>query len=693
MTTSKEPILVPKLLAWAAQENPDGVARRDPLFSWDDVQSLKTLPWRETTWKDFNQLVDAGAFLFSERGWPVRGKNEQQATEPIKVAVFLSTELASCIALYALIKCGNSVLLPSPRNSINVLVDMLVQEGIERIIFSSVYEAVAKSVGDELAKRQVGLAPTLAPIPSQEELDDRKETCGVFPYELDDELEWKRPIWFVHTSGSSGMVPTICPYTHQIMVETARAMTLGNIQGENHISLAPLFHLMVHIRGPIYCALNRDTVTTGPMGPPPSATQLAALISKSNCDGITVVPQLLKALTETPGGLDALKRLKGVKYGAAALPNKTKRALDDAGIKHVNSYGLSEASVLADCEPDRWPANVKLDTDWMTSTGLHTLKFEFFSKASDGVPDLYELIALAGDIPCSVSNVPGGYATGDLVERHPDYPEWFRIWGRKKAIVVLANGENAPIRALEEALEAHPWVRTALVYGTARPQVGVLVELDPEHAVGKGNQEADAAARNELWPTIEKVNAELPDFARLFKSMILFASPEVPIPRTDKGTPKRQVAMKMYEDDIDNLYTSVAAGTGAAVQFNSVDQESLQKMVISILHTIYGDDKEINPDTSLTLELGQDSLRATMTRTSIVASLRAASQSGNVPELAGFMPDDVPTLIAYQYSTPATLAWAVMGYGRSKAVVEKLISSAVHEAGVEAMSIRFGQRP
>ncbi|CAD6886720.1 unnamed protein product, partial [Tilletia caries] len=180
----KEPILVPKLLAWAAQENPDGVARRDPLFSWDDVQSLKTLPWRETTWKDFNQLVDAGAFLFSERGWPVRGKNEQQATEPIKVAVFLSTELASCIALYALIKCGNSVLLPSPRNSINVLVDMLVQEGIERIIFSSVYEAVAKSVGDELAKRQVGLAPTLAPIPSQEELDDRKETCGVFPYEL-----------------------------------------------------------------------------------------------------------------------------------------------------------------------------------------------------------------------------------------------------------------------------------------------------------------------------------------------------------------------------------------------------------------------------------------------------------------------------------------------------------------------------
>ncbi|CAD6956375.1 unnamed protein product [Tilletia laevis] len=221
------------------------------------------------------------------------------------------------------------------------------------------------------------------------------------------------------------------------MVETARAMTLGNIQGENHISLAPLFHLMVHIRGPIYCALNRDTVTTGPMGPPPSATQLAALISKSNCDGITVVPQLLKALTETPGGLDALKRLKGVKYGAAALPNKTKRALDDAGIKHVNSYGLSEASVLADCEPDRWPANVKLDTDWMTSTGLHTLKFEFFSKASDGVPDLYELIALAGDIPCSVSNVPGGYATGDLVERHPDYPEWFRIWGRKKAIVSM----------------------------------------------------------------------------------------------------------------------------------------------------------------------------------------------------------------------------------------------------------------
>ncbi|CAD6933912.1 unnamed protein product [Tilletia controversa] len=173
------------------------------------------------------------------------------------------------------------------------------------------------------------------------------------------------------------------------------------------------------------------------MGPPPSATQLAALISKSDCDGITVIPQLLKALTELPGGVEILKRLKWIRYGGSGLPNETKRILDGAGINYINSYGLSEASALADGNPNRWPANVKLDREWISDTGLHELKFEFFSKASDGVPDLYELIALAGDIPCSVSNVPGGYATGDLVERHPDYPEWFRIWGRKKAIVSM----------------------------------------------------------------------------------------------------------------------------------------------------------------------------------------------------------------------------------------------------------------
>ncbi|KAE8259415.1 hypothetical protein A4X13_0g1038 [Tilletia indica] len=651
MTTSNKPISVPSLLNQAAQERPNDLARRDPLFSWDQVQTSEILKWRETTWKELEELTDAGAFLFGDRGWPKRGKDEQRTTEPIKVAALLTTELDSMVALNSLIKRGNSVLLLSPRNTVSVLVDMLVHQRTTRIAYAPAYQAIARSVGDELAKRNVGLAPELLPIPSQKELDERKMTCGVFPYELDDEFEWTQPCFYIHTSGSSGDMPTICPYTHEILVQCSRTMAAGLPPGLTHLSLAPLFHLMLHIRGPVHCALAQHTVTSAPFGPPPSASHLAALISKSHCNYASIVPQLLESLVDAPGGIESLKHLKWITFGGASLSKRAQRAFDDAGVNYFSSYGSSEVWGVANGNPQRWPKGAQLDRDWITSINLHRVEFKPYAKASDGIPDLYELVVFEDGIPCSVRNIPGGRATGDLVERHSDYPDWFRIWGRKSAVVVLANGENAPVKLLEEALEADPWVKAALIFGTGRPQIGVLIE-------GDGGHELDTM-RKKLWPCVERVNAKLPDFAKLFQNMILFTSPDKAIPRTDKGTPKRQLALRMYEEEIDRLYASAAAGSGSLVRLESLDQESLLKMVLEILTKIYGAEEDIKSDTSLTLELGQDSLRATMTRTSIVASLRVAAESGKFPELASFTPGDVSPQIAYEFSTPATLANAL----------------------------------
>ncbi|CAD6938986.1 unnamed protein product [Tilletia controversa] len=111
--------------------------------------------------------------------------------------------------------------------------------------------------------------------------------------------------------------------------------------------------------------------------------------------------------------------------------------------------------------------------------------------------------------------------------------------------------------------------------------------------------------------------------------------------------------------------TLPCSGTDSAVNLGS----TLLDMVQSVLASVYGTETPIKPDTSLTLELGQDFLRATMIRTSIVTSLRAAAESGAIPQTAAFDPEKLPALLTYQYSTPAELAnflhESITGKGKS----------------------------
>lgn len=54
-------------------------------------------------------------------------------------------------------------------------------------------------------------------------------------------------------------------------------------------------------------------------------------------------------------------------------------------------------------------------------------------------------------------------------------------------------------------------------------------------------------------PVIEEANKNAPAFSRIFKEMILITSPQKPLSRTGKGTVMRKLALKQYEQEIDEL--------------------------------------------------------------------------------------------------------------------------------------------
>ncbi|KAL9939160.1 hypothetical protein V8E36_001973 [Tilletia maclaganii] len=654
------PILVPNARLWMAKHHPDAIVRKEPTFSSDkNIRDATAADWADITSTRYIQLTDAIAHLLGEgtfEGWPLRTAANAAETVPTKIAMFPSIDLASVLTLEAVFKRGQHALMLSPRNSLPILVEIMIEEKVDYIVYSPMYSAVAKALAAKLESQSIPVK--VGEVPSLKAIQARAEKGEQFPYDLDVKTEWDMPIFSLHTSGSSGARPTICAYTHRVVILQGLCTRFPGCTFKSYASNAPLYHALGIIVGINHTCLTGNTLVSAPPGPPLVGADLAHFLRVTQSEIALMVPQQIDSLVPVPGGLETLAALKMLRYGGAALRADTKKALDEAKVNYVSGYGSTEAGIISWTRPDQWPQGKPLDREWMKVFDALTYRFEVFCEAEGDLPKLWSLATMPGKTPMPIGL--DEYDTGDLVERHPDYPDWIRVWGRKSNMIVLGNGENAPVRPLEEAAEAHPWITTALLFGKGQTQVGLLVELDDDHAVDSDDQQAVARARDEIWPAFAAVNEELPDFAKLFKNMIVFTSPGEPLPRTDKGTPKRHLSLKMYEARIDALYADVAAGSGASVHLRSIDPRDLFEMVNQTLVGVYGDAaKDLKPDTSLTHQLGQDSLRATMTRTAIVSSLRAAKKDGAIPELATFEPTTISPLITYEHGTPQTLADAL----------------------------------
>ncbi|WP_163758347.1 AMP-dependent synthetase/ligase [Mycobacterium botniense] len=85
----------------------------------------------------------------------------------------------------------------------------------------------------------------------------------------------------------------------------------------------------------------------------------------------------------------------------------------------------------------------------------------------------------------------GWFKTGDLGAVDDD--GFLTITGRKKEIIVTANGKNVAPAVLEDQLRAHPLISQAMVVGDARPFVGALITIDPEALEGWKQRNGKAA--------------------------------------------------------------------------------------------------------------------------------------------------------------------------------------------------------
>ena len=219
----------------------------------------------------------------------------------------------------------------------------------------------------------------------------------------------------------------------------------------------------------------------------------------------------------------------------------------------------------------------------------------------------------------TIDGVPA-YATSDLLMPHPTIKGLYRIHGRADDQIMLSTGEKTNPGPLETILAQDPHVQAAVMFGRERTSNGVIVAPKQEFAFDPKDEERVIKFRNDIWPTVEKLNAFAPTHSRVFKEMILVESPSKPFQYTAKATVRRQLVLSEYAAEIDELYRTVEASAQEVVAPPAEwTQESSLGFVRELVGKVLG---RTVADGADVFQHGCDSLQATWIRNGAMGALQ-----------------------------------------------------------------------
>lgn len=251
-------------------------------------------------------------------------------------------------------------------------------------------------------------------------------------------------------------------------------------------------------------------------------------------------------------------RLRHAVCGGAPLRISTARLFAGAGTPILQGYGLTETAPVLTVNP---PHDNRLETVGPALEGveLHRAGNGELLARSPGLMDGYWADAEA---TAAAIDADGYFHTGDLAEVHDGY---WRITGRLKDVLVLANGEKVAPADLEQAIEHDGWIAQALVVGEGRPFLAGLLVLEPAAWQGLATELgldpadpaalADAGAREAVLHRTDAALAAFPGYARLRAAHLSLEPWTVENDLlTPTLKPRRPEILRRHESAIEALY-------------------------------------------------------------------------------------------------------------------------------------------
>jgi long-subunit acyl-CoA synthetase (AMP-forming) len=155
-------------------------------------------------------------------------------------------------------------------------------------------------------------------------------------------------------------------------------------------------------------------------------------------------------------------------------------------------------------------------------------------------------------------------------------------------VIVLSNGEKLTPVAMEASLRDHPGVNGALVVGQEKFSPAAIIELTPDMANTVKTSEERASFIDSLWPYTVAANENAPTHAILAIDRIMIAPADKPFSRAGKGTIQRGATVKLFENEIEELYQRTEETVTRYVPKIDLDQDFdiLQRQLGSIVEMV-----------------------------------------------------------------------------------------------------------
>lgn len=344
----------------------------------------------------------------------------------------------------------------------------------------------------------------------------------------------------------------------------------------------------------------------GPVGVLPNINLVETLAENMDIDIWSMVPSLVDELGETPEVLAKLRKSKFICASGGPVSPTSARKVNDV-IRVLNLTGTTEGLFIGNLVVPR--------EDWYWFCFHPYSGFEF-KQVEEGTYEhwvhrnehwpLFQGIFQTFPDKDSIN-------FKDLYRRHPSKPYLWAFKGRSDDLVVLSNGYKISPLETEASITTHPAIMGCLIFGTGKPQAGLLIEL-------KDGYEKTDELLDSIWDAVKQANSQSRHKDQLLRDFVTFSEPDKPFVRTDKGTIKRPATLALYEGYIDRFYGSRSDETTSSIVIDTTSADVIQNGLKTIFTSVL---PEIDQAAQIAnfFDLGLDSLGVF----SVVKSIRAAT--------------------------------------------------------------------
>ncbi|MCR4724394.1 MAG: AMP-binding protein [Clostridia bacterium] len=256
--------------------------------------------------------------------------------------------------------------------------------------------------------------------------------------------------------------------------------------------------------------------------------------------GLDLVPKFMGQILDVFGG-----RMKTIIAGGAAMDPVITNFFLDLGFKAVQGYGLTECSPIAALNPDKR----EMANPAAAGRVLPNTQAKIVDAGEDGNGE----ICIKGDhvmlgyyqMPEQTAEVlvDGWYHTGDL--GYIDENDFIFITGRKKNVIITANGKNVYPEELEYKLSLSPYVAESMVWAAEDEQghdssIVATIIPDKEEVENVLGKDAPADKVLELLQgEVNKLNDQEPLFKQIRRVVL----------RTEPFVKNTSAKIKRFEAD------------------------------------------------------------------------------------------------------------------------------------------------